>query len=154
MARSIIGAFAVFPVPVFLDCLWYHATDPLFKCIVYKQFVNMIMNFATNFGAKFATFRERLYGINCKSIILILHDFILLFPKCCKVHNFIHKLVNNAFVEWLFLVQGPIKGFVYNPACEFQYEPLNFTTKLGTKFATLREKLCEIDCITNQIHLF
>jgi hypothetical protein len=46
----------------------------------------------------------------------------------------------------VLLVQGPIGGFVYNPAYEFQYELLNFTTKLGTKFAAFREKLCEIDC--------
>jgi hypothetical protein len=67
--------------------------------------------------------------------------------RSSKVHNHIHKLfVINAF-EWLLLLQGPIRGFVYNPACEFQYELLNFTTKLGTKIAALREKLCEIDCI-------
>ena len=44
--------------------------------------------------------------------------------RSSKVHNLnhIHKpFVNNAF-DWLLLVQEPIRGFVYNPACEFQYE--------------------------------
>ena len=66
--------------------------------------------------------------------------------RSLKVRNHIHKrFVNNAF-DWLLSVQGLIRSFVYNPACEFQYELLNFTTKLGTKFATFREKLCEINC--------
>jgi hypothetical protein len=64
--------------------------------------------------------------------------------RSSKVHNHIHKpFVNNAF-DWLLLVQGPSRGFVYN--CEFHYELLNFATKLGTKFATCREKLGEIEC--------
>jgi hypothetical protein len=68
--------------------------------------------------------------------------------RSLKVYNHIHKsLVNNAF-DWLLLVQGPVREFVYDPAREFQYELLNFTTKLRTEFATFREELCEIDCNT------
>jgi hypothetical protein len=64
-------------------------------------------------------------------------DFTQLFPKCCKLRYelrsevqkfiiiFTNRFVNNAF-DWLIFVQGPIKGFVYKPACEFQHELLNF----------------------------
>ena len=64
-------------------------------------------------------------------------------------HNFLRKMhvpnghrtyVNKAS-NWLIFVKGPIRGFVYIRACEFQYELLNFTTKFGTKFATFTEKL-------------
>ena len=30
--------------------------------------------------------------------------------------------------------------------CEYDYELLNFATNFGMKFATFREKLCEINC--------
>ena len=63
--------------------------------------------------------------------------------------KFTSRFVNKAS-DWLIFVQGPITGFVYKPACKFQYELLNFTTKFGTKFgmkfATFREKLYEINC--------
>jgi hypothetical protein len=52
----------------------------------------------------------------------------------------------NKASNWLIFVKGPIRGFVYIWACEFQYELLNFTTKFGTKFATFAEKLYEINC--------
>ena len=48
--------------------------------------------------------------------------------------------------DWLIFVQGPIRGFVYKLACEFQYERMNFTTKFGMKYTIFREKLCEINC--------
>ena len=59
--------------------------------------------------------------------------------------KFTSPYVNKAS-NWLIFVKGPIKGFVYIRACEFQYELLNFTTKFGTKFATFAEKLYEINC--------
>jgi hypothetical protein len=58
--------------------------------------------------------------------------------------------VGNKVSDWLIFVQGPIRGFVYKPACEFQYELLNFTMKFRTKFATFTEKLCEINCNVSQ----
>jgi hypothetical protein len=64
-----------------------------------------------------------------------------------KVHNEIHNPVVNKASNCLIFVKGPIRGFVYKPTCEFQYELLNFTTKFGTKFATFTEKLCEIKLI-------
>jgi hypothetical protein len=68
----------------------------------------------------------------------------------CEVQKFFilkitSRFVNKAF-DWLIFVQGPIKGFVYKPDCEFQYELLNFTTQFGMKYAIFREKLCEINC--------
>ncbi len=39
--------------------------------------------------------------------------------------------------DWLLLIQGPIRGLIY----EFQYEFLNFIMKFETKFATFREHL-------------
>ena len=59
--------------------------------------------------------------------------------------KFTSPYVNKAS-NWLIFVKGPIRGFVYIRACEFQYELLNFTTKFGTKFATFAEKLYEINC--------
>ena len=59
--------------------------------------------------------------------------------------KFTSPYVNKAS-NWLIFVKGPISGFVYIRACEFQYELLNFTTKFGTKFATFAEKLYEINC--------
>ena len=59
--------------------------------------------------------------------------------------KFTSQLVNKAS-DWLIFVQGSIRGFVYKPACEFQYELLNFTMKLQMKFETFREKLYEINC--------
>ena len=50
-------------------------------------------------------------------------------------------------LNWLIFVQGPVRGFVYTPAGEIQYELLNFTTKFGTKYAIFRKKLCEINCM-------
>ena len=64
--------------------------------------------------------------------------------------KFTSRFVNKAS-NWLIFVKGPIRGFVYKPTCEFQYELLNFTTKLGTKFATFTEKLCEINCNACQL---
>ena len=67
----------------------------------------------------------------------------------CEVQKFIMKFTSpyvNKASNWLIFVKGPIKGFVYIRACEFQYELLNFTTKFGTKFATFAEKLYEINC--------
>ena len=62
--------------------------------------------------------------------------------------KFTSPYVNKAS-NWLIFAKGPIRGFVYIRACEFQYELLNFTTKFGTKFATFAEKLYEINCKTN-----
>ena len=66
-------------------------------------------------------------------------------------HNFSDFTFTSRFVnkasDWSLNKNKPIRGFVYKPACEFQYELLNFTTKYGTKFATFTEKLCEINCI-------
>ena len=62
--------------------------------------------------------------------------------------KFTSPYVNKAS-SWLIFVKGPIRGFVYIRACEFQYELLNFTTKFGTKFATFAEKLYEINCKRN-----
>ena len=59
--------------------------------------------------------------------------------------KFTSPYVNKAS-NWLIFVKGPIRGFVYIQACEFQYKLLNFTTKFGTKFATFAEKLYEINC--------
>jgi hypothetical protein len=42
--------------------------------------------------------------------------------------KFTSPYVNKAS-NWLIFVKGPIRGFVYIRACEFQYELLNFTTK-------------------------
>jgi hypothetical protein len=61
---------------------------------------------------------------------------------CCEVRKFVAKFkrfimrftnqfVNDAF-DWLILLQGPIRDFVYKLACEFQYELPNFATKFGT----------------------
>ena len=47
---------------------------------------------------------------------------------------FTNRFVNNEF-DWLLFVQGPIRGFFYKLASEFQYELLNFA------IATFREKL-------------
>jgi hypothetical protein len=54
---------------------------------------------------------------------------------------FTNQLVNNAF-DLLLLIHGPIRGFVYKPACEFQHELLNFKTKFGAFW----QKFCEIEC--------
>jgi hypothetical protein len=45
--------------------------------------------------------------------------------------RFTNQFVNYAF-DLLLLLQGPIRDFVYNLACEFQYELANFATKFGT----------------------
>jgi hypothetical protein len=70
-------------------------------------------------------------------------DFIYkLFRECCElrselrceVQKFIMKFTSpyvNKASNWLIFVKGPIRGFVYIRACEFQYELLNFTTKFG-----------------------
>ena len=88
---------------------------------------------------------------------LLTVDFTQLFLKycvlrselCCEVQkfilNFTSRFVNNA-LDWLIFVQGPIRGFVYKLACEFQYERLNFITKFGTMYAIFRENFCEINC--------
>jgi hypothetical protein len=51
-----------------------------------------------------------------------------MYELCWEVQKFIiiftNWFVNNAF-DWLTFVQRPIRGFVYIPACEFQYELLN-----------------------------
>jgi hypothetical protein len=56
-----------------------------------------------------------------------------------KVHTEIHKPVCK---QSLWLVPNknkPIRGFVYKPACEFQYKLLNFTTKFGTSLQHSRK---------------
>ena len=57
----------------------------------------------------------------------------------CGVQKFImrftNQFVNYAF-DWLLLLQGPIRDFVYKLACEFQYELPNFATNFATKFGT------------------
>jgi hypothetical protein len=45
--------------------------------------------------------------------------------------RFTNQFVNYAF-DWLHLLQGAIRDFVYKLACEFQYELPNFATKFGT----------------------
>ena len=51
-----------------------------------------------------------------------------------KVHNLL-KLANwfckQAF-DWVILIHGSIRGFVYIPSFEFQHELLNFATNLRT----------------------
>jgi hypothetical protein len=71
---------------------------------------------------------------------------------CCEVQKFIMRFTNQfvsyAF-DWLLLLHGPIRDFVYKLACEFQYELPNFATNLRTSQRSsehLWSKLCEIDC--------
>jgi hypothetical protein len=73
---------------------------------------------------------------------------------CCEIEKFIMKFtnqfVNNAF-DWLILLQGPIRDFVYK--YEFQYELPNFATNLWnlsgspcshrTRFITRRKVLTQ-----------
>ena len=70
----------------------------------------------------------------------------------CEVQKFImrftYQFVNNAF-DWLLLLQGPIRDFVYKLTCEFQYELPNFATNLRTSQRSsenLWQKFREIDC--------
>jgi hypothetical protein len=90
-----------------------------------------------------------------KRLQLISHNFSL------NVANFVAKeiqkfmlkftsrFVNKAF-DWSLNKNKPIKCIVYKPVCEYDYELLNFGTKFVTKFATFREKLCEINYKTPQ----
>ena len=73
----------------------------------------------------------------------------------CEVQKFImrftYQFVNNAF-DWLLLLQGPIRDFVYKLICEFQYELPNFATNLRILQRSsehLWQKFREIDCNTN-----
>ena len=85
-------------------------------------------------------------------------DFIKLLPKYSKfhskfcksivkskVHNLL-KLANwfckQAF-DWVILIHGSIRGFVYIPSFEFQHELLNFATNLRTLERNL-EYLAEV----------
>jgi hypothetical protein len=43
--------------------------------------------------------------------------------------------------DWLIFVQGPIRGFVYKLACEFQYERLNFDCQPQTADKKLKHEL-------------
>jgi hypothetical protein len=45
----------------------------------------------------------------------------------------------SGFDNWHLLIQGPIKGFAYKLSCKFQYEPLDFIVKFGTKYTTFRK---------------
>jgi hypothetical protein len=54
--------------------------------------------------------------------------------------RFTNQFVNYAF-DWLLLLQGPIKDFVYKLTCGFQYELLNLATNFATKFGTFVVKV-------------
>ena len=58
--------------------------------------------------------------------------------------RFTNQFVSYAF-DWLFLLHGPIRDFVYKLACEFQYELTNFATNFATS-EHLWSKFREIDC--------
>ena len=68
----------------------------------------------------------------CKNIPNFVPKFAKFVTKF-KVHikNLQTGFLNKAF-DWTNSIHGPIKGFVYKPACEFQYELLNFATNLRT----------------------
>jgi hypothetical protein len=63
----------------------------------------------------------------------------------CEVQKFImrftNQFVNYAF-DWLLLIQGPIRDFVYKLACEFQYELANICGSSEHLWSKFRE----IDC--------
>jgi predicted DCC family thiol-disulfide oxidoreductase YuxK len=57
--------------------------------------------------------------------------------------RFTNQFVNYAF-DWLILLHGPIRDFVYKLACEFQYELPNLRNELAnfaTKFGTFVVKV-------------
>jgi hypothetical protein len=63
----------------------------------------------------------------------------------CEVQKFKLKFTSlyvHKASDWSLNKSKPIKCIVYKPVCEYDYELLNFPTK----FATFREKLCEINC--------
>jgi hypothetical protein len=51
--------------------------------------------------------------------------------RSSKVHNEIQNQHVNYEFDWLLVLQGPIRDFVYKLACEFQYELPNFAMKFG-----------------------
>ena len=78
----------------------------------------------------FGKMNEQLQSISqnfCQTISNFVPKFAKFVPKF-KVHIEVHK----AF-DWTNSIHGPIRDF-YKPACEFQYELLNFATNLRTFF--------------------
>jgi hypothetical protein len=61
-----------------------------------------------------------------------------------EVRKFKNRFVNEVF-DWLLAIHGPIRGYAYRPACEFQYwtfellnefcELLNDVRNIGKRFA-------------------
>jgi hypothetical protein len=78
-------------------------------------------------------------------------NFVPNFVVKSKVHIEIHKPVCKQSLWLAYFCSGTNQRLCLQTVCEYYYELLNLT-KFGTKFATFREKLCEINC--NGLNLF
>jgi hypothetical protein len=72
-------------------------------------------------------------------------NFVPNFVVKSKVHIEIHKPVCKQSLWLAYFCSGTNQRLCLQTVCEYYYELLNLT-KFGTKFATFREKLCEINC--------
>jgi hypothetical protein len=85
---------------------------------------DMLQSISRNFDHKCSEFR-------CE-----VRKFVAKFKRF--IMRFTNQFVNDAF-DWLLLLQGPIRDFVYKLACEFKYELPNFATNLRTS-----QRTCEL----------
>ena len=88
------------------------------------------------FASFFAVFLEdmlpsisRIFDHKCSELRCEVRKFVAKFKRFMMRST--NQIVNDAF-DLLLLLQGPIRDFVYNLACEIQYELPNFATNLRT----------------------